>query len=87
MEAQEVGETPSPDRVAGTSRPPLISYIEVDGVARVRERQADVEPHQVYCSMGIVVSRGEGLEPYIVGAIQDSGAEISCVSEATVSAL
>ena len=83
-----MGATPSPGGVAGTARPPpFISRIEVDGVASVREGQVDMEPRQVHCSTGIVVSGGEDAEPYMVGTVLDSRAETPCVNEATVCAL
>ena len=59
----------------------------MDTVTSVREGQVDVEPHQLYCSTGIMVTGGEDFEPYMVGTILDSGAEISCVSEAIACAL
>ena len=49
--------------------------------------QVDVEPHQFHCSTGIMIPGGEDSEPYMVGTVLDSGAGISCVSEATVYAL
>ena len=53
----------------------------------MREGQVDVEPHQFRCLTGIMVPGGEDLEPYMMGTVLDSGAGISCVSEATVCAL
>ena len=69
------------------SRPPFISRIEVDAVASVRDGQLDVEPHQFYCSTGIMVPERKDSEPYMVVSVLDSGAGILCVSEATVCAL
>ena len=85
--AQETEEKSSSEGAAGASRPPVISRIKVDAVASVREGKVDGEPHQFNCSTSIMVSRGEGSEPYMVGTVLDSGAGISCVSEATVCAL
>ena len=87
VRAPEAEAKPSLEGAAGTSRPPFISSNGLDAVASVREGQVDVEPHQLYCSTGIMVSGGEDSEPYMVGTILDSGAGISCVSEATVCAL
>ena len=87
VRAPEAEAKPSLEGAAGTSRPPFISRIGVNSVASVREGQVDVEPHQFYCSTGIMVPGGEDSEPYMVGTVHDSGAGISCVSEATVCAL
>ena len=78
---------PSPEGAAGTSRPPCNGRIDVGKVAIVRDGQVDVEPHQFHCSTGMMVPGGENSEPYMVGTVLDSGAGISCVSEATVCAL
>ena len=43
--------------------------------------------YKFHCSAGIMVPGGEDSEPYMVGTALDSGAGISCVSEATVCAL
>ena len=59
----------------------------MDTVASVREGQVDVEPHQFHCSTGIIVPVGEDSEPCMVGTVVDSGAGISCVSEAIACAL
>ena len=87
VEAQEAEAKPSLEGAARASRPPFISRIEVDTAASVREGQVDVEPHKFHCSTGIMVSGGEDSEPYMVGTALDSGAGISCVSEATMCAL
>ena len=87
VRAPEAEVKPSLEGAAGTSRPPFISRIGVDAVAIVREGQVDVEPHQFHCSTGIMVPGGENSEPYMVGTVHDSGAGISCISEATVCAL
>ena len=71
----------------GALRPPFIRRIEVDAVASMREGQVDVEPHPFHCSTDIMVPGGENSKPYMVGTVLDSGAGISCVSEATVCAL
>ena len=54
--APEAEAKSSLEGAAGTSRPPFISRIEVDAVTSVREGQVEVEPHQFYCSTGIMVS-------------------------------
>ena len=87
MRAREAEKNPSLDGAAGTSRPLFISRIGVGAVASVREGQVDVEPHKFHCSTGIMVPGGEDSEPHMMGTVLDSGARISCVSEATVCAL
>ena len=59
----------------------------MDAVASVREGQVDVETNQFYYLTGIMVPGGKDSEPYMVGTVLDSGAGISCLSEATVCAL
>ena len=81
---QEAGATQSKGGAAAASRPPYICRVGVDGFACVCECQVDEEPYQVHCSAGITVPEGEESKPYIVGTVVDSGAGISCVSEATV---
>ena len=50
----------------------------------MREWQVDVEPELFQCSEGITVSGVGDSERYMVGTVANSGAGISCVSEATI---
>ena len=87
LRAPEVEAKPLLEGAAGTSRPPYISRIGVDAVVSVRDSQVDIEPHQIHCSTGMMVPRGEDSESYMVGTVLDSRAGILCVSEAAVCAL
>ena len=50
----------------------------------MREWQVDVKPELFQCSEGITVSGVGDSELYMVGTVANSGAGISCVSEATI---